>query len=229
MALGVGWSPPSGSTGWDDLRKQARKLESELDIKLASFRRLGNGPAGDGQGDGNGAEIERLLQQLNEVNKQMQSWVSSAGSDVLSHTLTRHRNILQELSQEFSRIRVSAKANQEHAELLKHFSQGDGRRSFMESEMGGEQALLLEQATINRTTDHIDSVIGQAQEAFNALRFQRSTFGDISTKISTVGMKLPLVNSVLNAIRRRKSRDTIIVAGVASICSILILLYWLSK
>ncbi len=78
---------------------QARKLESELDIKLASFRRLGNGPAGDGQGDGNEAEIERLLQQLNEVNKQMQSWVSSAGSDVLSHTLTRHRNILQELSQ----------------------------------------------------------------------------------------------------------------------------------
>lgn len=37
------------------------------------------------------------------------------------------------------------------------------------------------------------------------------------------------VNSVLNAIRRRKSRDTVIVAGVASICSILILLYWLSK
>jgi Golgi SNAP receptor complex protein 1 len=92
---------------------------------------------------------------------------------------------------------VSAKANREHAELLKHFSQGDGRRSFMESEMGGEQALLLEQATINRTTDHIDSVIGQAQEAFNALRFQRSTFGDISTKISTVGMKLPLVCKTL--------------------------------
>jgi hypothetical protein len=43
----------------------------------------------------------------------------------------------------------------------------------------------------------IDSVIGQAQEAFNALRFQRSTFGDISTKISTVGMKLPLVCKTL--------------------------------
>jgi hypothetical protein len=43
----------------------------------------------------------------------------------------------------------------------------------------------------------IDSVIGQAQEAFNALRFQRSTFGDISTKISTVGMKLPLVYKTL--------------------------------
>ncbi len=26
MALGVGWSPPSGSTGWDDLRKQVLPL-----------------------------------------------------------------------------------------------------------------------------------------------------------------------------------------------------------
>lgn len=76
---------------------QARKLESELDVKLASFRRVGTPK--DGQGDGSEAEIARLLQQLNEVNKHMQSWVSNAGSDVLSHTLTRHRNILHELSQ----------------------------------------------------------------------------------------------------------------------------------
>jgi hypothetical protein len=76
---------------------QARKLESELDVKLASFRRVGT-PKG-GQGDGSEAEIERLLQQLNDVNKHMQSWVSNAGSDVLSHTLARHRNILHELSQ----------------------------------------------------------------------------------------------------------------------------------
>ena len=76
---------------------QARKLESELDVKLSSFRR--GGTPKDGQGDGSEAEIERLLQQLNEVNKHMQNWVSNAGSDVLSHTLARHRNILHELSQ----------------------------------------------------------------------------------------------------------------------------------
>jgi hypothetical protein len=37
------------------------------------------------------------------------------------------------------------------------------------------------------------------------------------------------VNGVLTAIRRRKSRDTIIVGSVASLCTILILLYWLTK
>ncbi|KAG0577748.1 hypothetical protein KC19_5G178100 [Ceratodon purpureus] len=229
MALGAGWSPTARSAGWDDLRKQARKLESELDVKLASFRRVGTPK--NGQGDGSEAEIERLLQQLNEVNKQMQSWVSNAGSDVLSHTLARHRNILHELSQEFARIRVNAKASREHAELLQHFSRGDERNAFMDDGEFGlqQQSLLREQATINRSTAQMDSVIGHASEAYNALRYQRSTFGDISSKINTIGSKLPSVNGVLTAIRRRKSRDTIIVGSVASLCTILILLYWLSK
>lgn len=78
---------------------QARRLESELDVKLASFRRGQIDPTVEGQRDGNEAEIVRLLQHLNDVNSQMQNWVSGAGSDVLSHTLARHQNILHELSQ----------------------------------------------------------------------------------------------------------------------------------
>ena len=78
---------------------QARRLESELDVKLSSFRRGQIDPAVDGQRESNEAEIERLLKHLNDVNVQMQNWVSNAGSDVLSHTLARHQNILHELSQ----------------------------------------------------------------------------------------------------------------------------------
>ena len=40
----------------------------------------------------------------------------------------------------------------------------------------------------------LDSVIGNAQEAYSALRYQRSTFGDISTKINTISNKLPIVS-----------------------------------
>ncbi|XP_024398729.1 Golgi SNAP receptor complex member 1-1 [Physcomitrium patens] len=229
MASGAGWSPKARNAGWDDLRKQARKLESELDVKLASFRRIGTPK--DGQGDGSEAEIEKLLQHLNEVNKDMQNWVSNAGSDVLSHTLARHRNILHELSQEFARIRVNAKVNREHAELLQHFSRGDERNSVMDDGGFGlqQQALLREQGAISRSTSQMDSMIGHAHETFSALRYQRSTFGDISGKINTIGSRLPSVNGVLTAIRRRRSRDTIIIGSVASLCTILILLYWITK
>lgn len=43
--------------------------------------------------------IEHLLKQLQQVNLQMQAWVSSGGSEIFSHTLTRHQEILQDLSQ----------------------------------------------------------------------------------------------------------------------------------
>lgn len=45
------------------------------------------------------AGIDRLLKQLQHVNSQMQAWVSSGGSEMVSHTLTRHQEILQDLTQ----------------------------------------------------------------------------------------------------------------------------------
>jgi len=46
--------------------------------------------------------IERLIKQLQQVNSQMQAWVSSGGSDMVSHTLTRHQEILQDITQVFN-------------------------------------------------------------------------------------------------------------------------------
>lgn len=45
--------------------------------------------------------IDRQLKQLEQVNIQMQAWVSSGGSEMVSHTLTRHQEILQDLTQVF--------------------------------------------------------------------------------------------------------------------------------
>ena len=77
---------------------QARKLEGQLDEQLNTYRRfVSNKP--DGSENEIESVIERLLKQLQQVNSQMQSWVSSGGSEILSHTLNRHREILQDLSQ----------------------------------------------------------------------------------------------------------------------------------
>jgi len=53
--------------------------------------------------DGSESDLEstmhRLLKQLQQVNSQMQAWVSSGGSEIFAHTLNRHREILQDLTQ----------------------------------------------------------------------------------------------------------------------------------
>ncbi|KAK7294005.1 hypothetical protein RJT34_16888 [Clitoria ternatea] len=219
-------------SSWDDLRKQARKLEAQLDEQMSSYRKLVSANVST---KANAAEsdvesrIERLLKQLHQVNSQMQAWVSSGGSDMVSHTLTRHQEIFQDLTQEFYRHRSSLLAKQEHALLLEDFKEFDWTRLDLEEGASEQHALLKERASISRSTGHMDTVISQAQATLGALVFQRSTFGGINSKLSNVSSRLPTVNNILSAIKRKKSMDTIILSLVAAVCTFLIFIYWLSK
>lgn len=216
-------------TSWDALRKQARKLEAQLDEQMNSFRKLVATKVNSGD---NYIEstVEQLLKQLDQVNNQMRAWVSSGGTEMVSHTLTRHQEILQDLTQEFYRLRSSLRAKQEHASLLQDFREFD--RSSLDLEEGGdsvEKALLKEHASISRSTGQMDSVISQAQSTLGALMVQRSTFGGINSKLSNVSSRLPTVNQILASIKKKKSMDTIILSLVVSVCTFLTFIYWVTK
>ncbi|KAK7255143.1 hypothetical protein RIF29_28547 [Crotalaria pallida] len=219
-------------TSWDSLRKQARKLEAQLDERMSSYRKLvstSNSIKADSAESDLESWIEQLLKQLQQINSQMQAWVSSGGSEMVSHTLNRHQEILQDLTQEFYRLRSSLRAKLEHASLLEDFKEFD--RSRLDLEEGGSEqlALLKEHASISRSTGQMDSVISQAQATLGTLVFQRSTFGGINSKLSNVSSRLPTVNNILSAIKRKKSMDTLILSLVASVCTFLIFIYWLTK
>ncbi|XP_022948451.1 Golgi SNAP receptor complex member 1-1-like isoform X1 [Cucurbita moschata] len=220
-------------SSWDALRKQARKLEAQLDEQMNSFRKLVSTKVStnvDAAENDVESGIERLLKQLQQVNSQMQAWVSSGGSEMVSHTLTRHQEILQDLTQEFYRLRSGLRAKQEHASLLDDFREFDRSRLELEDSPGSsEQALLKEHASVSRSTGQMDNVISQAQATLGALVFQRSTFGGINSKLSNVSSRLPSVNHILGAIKRKKSMDTIILSLVASVCTFLIFIYWLTN
>lgn len=215
------------ASSWDALRKQARRLEAQLDDQMIAYRKLVSMKS-DGSENDIETDIERSLKQLQQVNSQMQTWVSSGGSEVLSHTLTRHMEILQDLTQEFYRLRSSLRVKQQHASLL-DLRDFDRAKFDVEESGDSEQALLREQAAISRNSGQVDTVISQAQATLGALMSQRSTFGGITTKISNVSSRIPTINHILASIKRKKSMDTIILSLVASVCAFLMFIYWLSK
>ncbi|KAM7513326.1 hypothetical protein LguiB_012201 [Lonicera macranthoides] len=184
------------STSWDSLRKQARKLEAQLDDQMHLYRKLVSTKVNDD----NGLEstIDQLLKQLQQVNSQMQVWVSSGGSEIFSHTLTRHQEIQHDLTQEFNRLQSSLRAKKEHASLLEDFREFDQARLDLEEGGGSyeQAALLKERASLGRSTGQVDTVISQAQETLGALMFQRSTFGGINSKLSNVSSRLPTVSKL---------------------------------
>ncbi|MFS8022828.1 putative golgi SNAP receptor complex, subunit 1 [Helianthus anomalus] len=227
-------------SGWEELRKEARKIEGDLDVKLSSYAKLGarvtQGGFADGDTPSMGSnrswksmemEIQSLLEKLLDVNDSMSRCAASAAATTsVTQKLARHRDILHEFSQEFRRIKGNITAMTEHAELLSSV-----RDDISEYKASGSprMQILRERAAIHGSIAHMDDVITQAQTTRAALGSQRAMFGDVQGKVKQLSEKFPIVRGLIGSIRRKKSRDTLILSAVIAACTLFLILYWLSK
>jgi golgi SNAP receptor complex member 1 len=98
-------------SGWEELRREARKLEGDLDVKLSSYARLAARSSSSASGAASPTadrsswksmefEIQSLLGKLQDVNDAMSRCAaSSATTTSVSQKLARHRDILHEFTQ----------------------------------------------------------------------------------------------------------------------------------
>eukprot|EP00241_Pyramimonas_parkeae_P010168 CAMPEP_0114248552 /NCGR_PEP_ID=MMETSP0058-20121206/13635_1 /TAXON_ID=36894 /ORGANISM="Pyramimonas parkeae, CCMP726" /LENGTH=240 /DNA_ID=CAMNT_0001361969 /DNA_START=194 /DNA_END=916 /DNA_ORIENTATION=- len=226
---------------WEDLRKQARKLESEIDQKLSAFSKLGNGQEsetaellGSRQDTVStyAAAIEHMLERLSHLNEAMEGVLSgpTGGGVARMHTLARHKDILSEFSNEFRRTRSSITHGLQHSELTGLCTSSTGSTAFLPQESGSNSAnLLKERNMIDSSVVNIDNVIGQAQASLSTLTGQGEMFQGMGQKLNTLGSKYPMINSLMTSIRRKRSQETIILSAVIACCTLFMFLYWLSK
>lgn len=224
-------------SGWEELRKEARKIEGDLDVKLSSYAKLG---ARFTQGDTGSPtlgssrswksmemEIQSLLEKLLDINDSMSRCAASAApATSVTQKLARHRDILHEYTQEFRRIKGNMNTMREHAELLS--SVRDDISEYKASgSMSPKVQLLRERAAIHGSISHIDEVISQAQATRSVLGSQRALFGDVGGKVKLLSEKFPVIRGLLGSIRRKRSRDTLILAAVIAACTLFLIIYWL--
>jgi Golgi SNAP receptor complex protein 1 len=57
------------------------------------------------------------------------------------------------------------------------------------------------------------------------LTAQRSVFGNVSSRLSGMTSRFPLVNSLVQRVQVKKKKDSLILGGVIATCIILLLLY----
>lgn len=231
--------------GWEELRKEARKMEGDLDVKLSSYAKLsgrftqgagGYGDSGSPTVVGSSRswksmemEIESLLERLQDINDSMSRCAASATpATSISQKLARHRDILHEFIQEFRRIKGNINSMREHAELLSSV-----RDDISEYKASGSSSprmqLLRERAAIQGSITQIDDVISQAQTTRSVLGSQRTLLGDVQGKVKQLSDKFPVIRGLLGAIKRKRSRDTLILAAVIAACTLFLIIYWLSK
>lgn len=225
------------SSRWEELRKESRQLENEIDLKLVSFSKLGSNYAQrDSSSDssslgGSGhvfdtmaLEIEQLLSRLRGVNDSLNEYVSAMNSPstALYHTLQRHNAILHDYTQEFNRTKNTIVAQRQREELL-----GGARRDrggATGSGLNRRTELYLKEHEHIRSTDRLtEDAISIAIATKENLSHQRSMFGGITSKVGDVTSRFPLINSVVQKINLRKRRDSLILGGVIAVCIVILL------
>ena len=174
----------SGSSStWEELRREARKLEAELDVKVAAYaklcsgggaseldtRRLLNDSSSSSSGGGSGnisssnsgasksinssnshfdtvtamsREIEQLIGHLSNVNNAMEKIITTSGlaDNSRTHTLARHKDILNDFSQEFRRLHATNMHLQNRSALFDEPSgktKGDNDSDHLALNIGG--------------------------------------------------------------------------------------------
>ncbi|KAI9584820.1 Golgi SNAP receptor complex member 1 [Glossina fuscipes] len=219
----------------DVLRKQARQLENEIDMKLVAFGKIGaNGSSpighssstdtspllGESMFDSLSTEIEQKLDKLASINEAMAESSSAGTSTAGMHILQRHREILLSYRQEFNKISVNHTARIEREELFR----GPENISKI-SGLNRRDMYMKESNHLNSSNALINDQINIAIETRENLLSQRHAFKRLQTRFNDISNRFPLISSLIQRINIKKKRDALIVGAVIGLCVVLLLLY----
>jgi len=229
--------------GWEGLRKKARALENDIDLKLVSYSKLGTSlgrnkgpedkvpliPVSDSVGT-LGTEIENLLDQLGKVNDEMGEFAGTPGSvqsAAIHHTLQRHSEILQDYRQEYRKTAANMTSLLEREDLLSSVHSDISEFRNKDKGRGTRMDALLRESEHTRNSERlIDEQINIALETRESLIFQRETVKAFQKKLNDLTNKFPVINSLVNRINVRKRRDTIIIGTVIGLC-LIFFIWWI--
>lgn len=227
-----------------------------MDMKLVSFSKLGAHVARGGTPSSGGAkhsgddspllnkqnadhmfstmclEIEQLLERLTQLNDAMSQCLDGVGAVTggagFLHTLQRHRDILQDYSQEYNKTRSNIVALKEREDLLGSVQREIASYKQAQGMSAGTSLLLAEHEAAHQSERLIDQQLGLAGAVKENLLAQRGALRGVTGRLQALGKRFPLMNGLVQRINFRKRRDTLVLAGVTAFCLILLLMYLLS-
>lgn len=232
------------SIDWEELRKQARQLENEIDTKLMSFSKLcSNYLARDQSSHHHGLdssnspssssfeamsiEIEKLLERLSDVNKRMADVIPTlmGSNTAATHTLQRHHEISQDYRREFERTKSNIRNFKSREDLLMNNTNNSDMNIPGGLSSRRQDHYIREMGMLNNSSRTIDRYIDNALEIKKGLVDQRRIFTDITYKVKTLTNRFPLMNSLMQKIKIKKRKDSLVLGCVIALCFIFLLFY----
>ncbi|UMM25971.1 hypothetical protein L5515_005565 [Caenorhabditis briggsae] len=231
------------SETWEALRKKARSTENSIDVKLVSLNKLTASSHGGFDIDEKTVssrqttfrtvttEIEGLIEQLTNINDDMndvagaQSSASWASNPAIQHTLRRHREILRDYGSEYRRARDNVDQILQR-ELLLSSSNNESRNPAVNNRARGYDMYLKENDHINACDRLLDEQIEMAMSTKENVARQGINLRGISNRLHYITKKYPAINNLMQKIKTKKQKNTMILAGVISAC-LIFTIFWI--
>eukprot|EP00934_Nitzschia_sp_Nitz4_P000722 Nitzschia sp. Nitz4//scaffold34_size148208//128497//129253//NITZ4_002994-RA/size148208-augustus-gene-0.64-mRNA-1//1//CDS//3329548837//722//frame0 len=220
---------------FDSLKREATKLERSLEDKVARYQQLvqsipdsandlllaESGMHSSGDEEGMRHDIQRTLQTLQDlIATQMQPAADQLGTPNATLLIKRYREILFDLNGDFEKARQAHVRKQERAKLMEGARTGGG-----DVTDPGMEHLLRERNHIGNSLNAASNVIAQASEVRSDLRNQGLSLGRVQSTIGMITNNIPGLNTLVDRIRRKRSKDDMILAGVIASCILFTLWY----
>lgn len=236
----------NGGNQFESLKREATKLERQLEEKVARYQQLAQkcnaqSSASNSmdrnnswnkmeQGQTNGAsDKEQATVLQHDIQRSMQAlqdWIATRldPAAATSHQMLvvkRYREILFDLTGDYQKAQQVWQRSQQRMELFK----GADRSGSGEIQDPAMESLLRERGHIQNSLNGANQTLAQAQAIRSDLGAQRSGIMRSMTGIGTIVSTIPGLNTLVDAIRRKRSRDDKILAGVIASCILVTLWY----
>ena len=185
------------------------------------------------QGQSNGVsdkdQAAALQHDIQRSMQALQDWIATrldpaAESSHQMLVVKRYREILFDLTGDYQKAQQVFQRSQERMELFK----GANRSNSGELEDPATAHLLRERNHIQNSLNGAHQTLAQASAIRADLSQQRMSLGRVSSGIGSIVTSIPGLNGLVDAIRRKRSRDDQVLAGVIASCILFTLWYLFS-
>ena len=169
-------------------------------------------------------DIQRTLSALSDlIQTKLAPVAERSGKSQQQLLVKRYREILFDLTGDFQKTSALFARKKEQLELFAGANTQGGNSNNPEDE--AMQHLMRERNHIHNSLAASSAVINQAAEIHSDLRSQGMSLRGVQGTILRITSNIPGLNRLVENIRRRRSRDDMILSGVIAMCILFILWY----
>ncbi|KYR00106.1 hypothetical protein DLAC_03255 [Tieghemostelium lacteum] len=214
----------SNSNNIENIKKERRKLENDMDTKLSQLSSLNDkvnrDDCYDTLGD-NKIEFSLLTSELDTAFKNLTRCNELLADDPNINQSKIHREKLDDFLQDYRKLKKNITSILERTELFSG-SYNNNKNGDAEIPMGN---LLREHSTLQGSSFLTDSILGQARQAHEALENQRRILRGARDKINTMPNLFTSIDNITSKIKRLKRRNLLILGFLIGTCICFILYY----